>query len=110
MTAPAKAPPPNPWAPHTWPMPAPVVSPGVRAIHTEDDEEVVVGWIEGESPGSGRVGAWLDAQKRKGKRILVVEPMNPRLVGMLERRGFDWGQKRRSPAYNEHVKVMEWTP
>ena len=48
----------------------------------------IVETIESHQEGSGNVGRYLDELKARHHTVIVLAVINPRLAGMLERRGF----------------------
>jgi len=65
----------------------PEIVPGVKGMAFDTPEGVYIPLIAAVNEGDGRVSAFLDALPRT-RRIVFPNVLNPRLVAMLERRGF----------------------
>ena len=55
--------------------------------HEAKGGTVTIWWLEAALEGSGAVGRYLDSLPRD-RTVYVQEVLNPRLGGMLQRRGF----------------------
>ena len=70
----------------TWPMPPPLVWPGVEAIITERKGWLWVIVVVSRNEGSGQVGKWIDSLADRS--VIFLEVNSSRLAGMLQRRGY----------------------
>jgi hypothetical protein len=80
------------------------LAPGVGGYSMETPRGLYVPLITAQNEGSGDVGHYLDSLPTD-QRVVVPNVVNPRLAGMLERRGFtvkmEWAEE-----FGEWVEVM----
>lgn len=81
------------------------LAPRVTGYTVETDDGLYVPVITAEREGSGDVGRFLDSLP-KDRRVVVPNVVNPRLEGMLIRRGFTLTEEW-SDAFEEMVPVWE---
>lgn len=86
----------------------PLVAPGVRADVHDTPDGLYIPLVSADNPGSGEVAAWLDALPRD-RRVVFPSVINPRLVEMLRRRGFEERSEFASEL-GEPVDIMERLP
>lgn len=79
------------------------VAPGVVAVTTTNAGDLTIHWIRATNPGSGDVSRWLDTLP-VDRNIRFITVTNPRLAGMLKRRGFK-NRMVLMPAGNEWVQA-----
>lgn len=94
---------PAPLVPLPRPGREPELAPGVRGYLLEESDGIWIPIISAASEGSGDVARFLDSLPRD-KAIHFPAVLNPRLAGMLARRGFEqreiWVEE-----YGEHADV-----
>ena len=66
----------------------PILAPGVRGILFDEPDGVTVTAVFAEKEGDGAVSAWLDGLP-KDRQVTFTTVLNPRLGGMLARRGYE---------------------
>lgn len=82
-----------------------LIAPGVAGYGVQTKEAIYFPVIEALHPGNGDVGRWLDSLPTD-RTIRIPDVLNPKLRGMLERRGyvpvFEYAEE-----FEEDVEVME---
>lgn len=97
--------------PTRWGMHPPPLAEGVVGFTSMVGNDLWIGFIAGDPPGEGHVGAYLDscclgvkAFEASPGRVIVLETMNMVLEGMLKRRGFKQTEMN-LPHRDERVSV-----